>query len=408
MFLNKEISENLFRAWCEHQSRDSERQNRVIPSIEEFEILTDRMFRASLLQEEGDPILSSVAWVSKEDFNKFEIPKYRASELTLVFDTPMEFEAKTIAKMNGIANGRTSVLLAHGTNRSPYIWGVCYFSPKSETIGYIPAGDNLTRHIVPDIPTVSISGIGSLQISRGEFMVGRIENGSFLPAHVEPLALLGDFLYRLIGIEVDKKLHRFQSQEDAQVARTYLSCIEYIIEVLSQIKIGSTIIVVKDSDDVRKNFDSSWGVSGSLEVDKLQERMIWYSGAKGPNSSAELFKLDVERALRNRLRNIVDLAKMDGALLLSPSFEVIGFGAKLKALKWKGIIEHGPLPYSEKQELLDFSRLGTRHNSALNFVGEVEGAVALVSSSDGPIRGITKNEQGRVVYWPDCRISMFR
>ena len=99
---------------------------------------------------------------------------------------------------------------------------------------------------------------------------------------------------------------------------------------------------------------------------------------------------------------------MDGALLITPEFEVVAFGAKLKSEKWKGKIESGPIPMHFHKNYLDFSRLGTRHNSAVNFVGAVTGAIAFVASSDGPIRAITKGDDDKVLYWPDCRISMFK
>ena len=108
------------------------------------------------------------------------------------------------------------------------------------------------------------------------------------------------------------------------------------------------------------------------------------------------------------MSNLADLAKMDGALILTPKFDIVGFGVKLKAPKWEGAIQCGPVPYSITEQTLDFSRLGTRHNSALNFVGSVDGAIAFVASSDGPIRALTKDDEGKVVYWPDCRISMFK
>ncbi len=58
---------------------------------------------------------------------------------------------------------------------------------------------------------------------------------------------------------------------------------------------------------------------------------------------------------------------MDGALLLTSDFNVLAFGAKLKATKWDKEITQGSTPYSTFDESIDFKRLGTRHNSALNF-----------------------------------------
>ena len=55
----------------------------------------------------------------------------------------------------------------------------------------------------------------------------------------------------------------------------------------------------------------------------------------------------------------------------------------------------------------DFSRLGTRHTSAVAYVAAVPGAVAFVASANGPIRGLARKGFGPVQCWPDCRLSMF-
>ena len=138
-----------------------------------------------------------------------------------------------------------------------------------------------TRHFSPDCPTVTISGIGSLQVTRGGGTIGRIEAGEFVSAHPEVFTpnMLGKYLYRLINIEIDNKSHCFKNDTDASIARTYMSCIKYLMEILAQRKIGATIILAPDVNIAKNHFDCSWGVSGSLEVDVLQKNMIGHSNS---------------------------------------------------------------------------------------------------------------------------------
>ena len=410
MLLNSELAISLQAAWSADQNHPHRGRNkRVIPSQEEFEIFLDTMFQATLLKEEDVSVTSSVGWISKEDFHKHELPKYRHSELCLHFDAPIELTAKNLAKMSGIANGKTSVLLASKKHDKVNIWGICYFENGLEKIGSIPAGVDCSRHFSPDCPTITTLGVGSLEISRGNSRIGRIENGSFLASHPDVLTfdVAGKYLLKPIGIEITEGSQCYKDSNEATVARTYLSCAEYLVEVLSQRKQGSAIIFVPDKAKAKDSYDSSWAVSGSLEIDVLQENKIKFSNSR--DTSGTLFDLKVSRTLCNRLRNLADLANMDGALLLTPDFNVLAFGAKLKAAKWNGDVIQGPISYSASNQSLDFKRLGTRHNSALNFVSEVEGSVAFVSSSDGPIRVMTKDiNNEKILYWPDCRISMFK
>lgn len=406
MLLNPQLSIEILNAWVKDQNHPRRgRDDRPLPTINEITYFVDTMFQVSLLKEEGFGINVSVAWMSKEDFLKFEIPKYRQTQLCLFFETPIEFSAKNLAKMNGIANGKTSVLIAHGNEISSYLWGICYFEKFHENLLQIPAGMDCTRHFPPDCPIITTMSTGSLEISRGDTRIGWLENGGFIAAHATVLSckIAGKYFLKHIGVEIDETKECYKSRNDAALGGTYFSCIEYLIETLSERKQAATVVLVPNKDWAEGFFKSSWAINGSMEIDVLQKKMVEFS-----NSDECIFKLKVSKTLGNRLKSLVDLAKMDGALLLTPDLNVLAFGAKLKSENWNGKIEAGQIPFIKSQELIDFSKLGTRHNSAINFVGQVDDAIALVASSDGPIRLFVKDERVKTIfYWPDCRRSMF-
>jgi DNA integrity scanning protein DisA with diadenylate cyclase activity len=120
-----------------------------------------------------------------------------------------------------------------------------------------------------------------------------------------------------------------------------------------------------------------------------------------------LLTLKADEALRQRLNALSRFALLDGAVLLTSEFELVGFGAKLRAEPFKENVIEGADGFGGGGQPFDFSRLGTRHNSALAFVAAVAGTVAFVASTDGPIRGIGRQMDGRIHCWPDCRLSMF-
>ena len=416
MLINDRLVRDVRNAWIEDQNHPHRgRSQKSIPSENDFSILLDTTFRASLLQEEGRAISTSVTWVSPAEFESHEVGRGRDSRLALEFDAPAVFEAYNVAKLSGVVNGKTGALLVYRTESGACIWSICYFTRRTGPIGQIPGGTMEVRHFSPDYPTVTITGIGSVQISRGRSVIGRVEAGKFLKAHptVFTSYMLGQYLYRLIGIEIDFQSRLFKSPNDADVAGLFFSCMEFIVEVLSQRRMGATIIFIPPSlmDRALAEADTAWKVHGSLEVDKLQRARLNFEKQATENintaGSFLLFRLVTDQALRDRLRSLVDLAGIDGAVLLTPSFEVIGFGVKLKSTKWGKDIQHGPVAQPIDKQELDFSRLGTRHHSALNFVGSIDGAVAFVASSDGPIRALVKSTDEKVWYWPDCRVSMF-
>jgi len=414
MLLNNQLIIDVLAAWSDDQSHPyRDRSKKPIPNEQDLAVLLDVVFTASLLCEEGKSVLTSVTWVSRDDFEKHEIGRMRESRLALEFDVPIDFEAHNLAKLNGIANGRSSTFLACRTESSAYIWGVCYFMGRPEPIGEIPAMTMEVRHFSPDYPTVTVTGVGSMQITRAGSVIGRVEGGKFLRAQATVFNshMLGQYLYRLIDIEIDFNNQSFKSSEDADAATSFFNCVEFIIEVLSQRRTGATVIFVPPRlrGNALAEMDTAWKVHGSLEIDLLQRTRLKYQkqAQESKDFIGFFLRLKVDQALRQRLRSIVDLAGVDGAVLLTPSFDVIGFGMKLKSLKWVKDIQHGPVIQPIEMQQLDFSRLGTRHNSALNFVGSIEGAVAFVASSDGPIRALVRSTAEKIWYWPDCRVSMF-
>lgn len=414
MLLNNQLTLDVLAAWIDDQKHPHRgRVEKPIPSEQDFAVLLDTIFKASLLYEEGKPVSTSVTWVSRDDFEKHEIGRMRETRLTLEFDEPIAFEAHHLAKLSRIVNGKTGTLLACHMEASTYIWGVCYFMGRAGPIGEIPASSMEARHFSPDYPTVTVTGVGSMQITRSGSVIGRVEGGKFLQAQAEVFTsyMLGQYLYRLIGIEVDFNSRSFKSHEDYDAATSFLNCVDFIVEVLSQRRTGATVIFIPPSLKERalEETDTAWKVHGSLEIDLLQRARLNFQkmAEKSKDMTGVLFRLQIDQALRHRLRSLVDLAGIDGAVLLTPSFEVIGFGVKLKSPKWERDVQHGPLIQPVEKQQLDFSRLGTRHNSALNFVGSIEGAVAFVASSDGPIRALVKSTEEKIWYWPDCRVSMF-
>jgi hypothetical protein len=98
-------------------------------------------------------------------------------------------------------------------------------------------------------------------------------------------------------------------------------------------------------------------------------------------------------------RRITHLSTVDGATILSENFEVLAFGAKLKAprrgAKAATVTRFIPLEgTSDGAEVpLDQEFRGTRHLSAAQFVFNNPGAIAFVVSQDGGITGLFMGEE---------------
>jgi hypothetical protein len=109
----------------------------------------------------------------------------------------------------------------------------------------------------------------------------------------------------------------------------------------------------------------------------------------------------IDDALLELAHGIAGFAEVDGAVLLSKRFEVMGFGGEIggdlpdvtrvmRALDLEGELR--------AEEATD--ALGTRHRSLFRLCAAVPGALGIVVSQDGEVRFVTKKD-GAVTYWSE-------
>jgi hypothetical protein len=279
------------------------------------------------------------------------------------------------------------------------------------TLSEIPAALQEGVHGVPDCPILSIDGTGSIVVSRGDAVVGRIVRGEFSRAAPAPFQshAMGLTLYDLFGLRTTLKNGRYVDDGDNSYGHGLLECLRYLLEQLARQGGGALVVFVPEPSmaQAREHADLPWASTGSLEIADLLRARIHHQGRVRNNEwMSASFVTKAEVLIRARLDAIARLASVDGALLLSPDFHLIGFGARLRAPAWNATVFEGHDGVGGGGKPLDFSRLGAKHTSALAYVGAVERAVAFVVSADGPIRGLARKGYGPVHCWPDCRPSM--
>jgi DNA integrity scanning protein DisA with diadenylate cyclase activity len=96
---------------------------------------------------------------------------------------------------------------------------------------------------------------------------------------------------------------------------------------------------------------------------------------------------------------IARLAAVDGAVILTGQFELLGFGGEIKLESTEVSIVLKALDL-EGQQLTEIpvEDVGTRHRSAYRLCKEMPDALAIVVSQDRGVHFI-KNREGTVIYW---------
>jgi len=120
-----------------------------------------------------------------------------------------------------------------------------------------------------------------------------------------------------------------------------------------------------------------------------------YSVQPSYSALAELLRQDIQdrdenrwvNALRKGVETIAGLTAVDGATIVNESYEVLGFGAKIRRPDGRPAVEKmvttEPIVGNEPVVIPPVQSGGTRHLSAAQFVHDQQDSLALIASQDG-------------------------
>jgi hypothetical protein len=409
--INQDLVAQVRHAWIADQQHSQRRRARAIPDSERLGVLLDTVFRASMLAEDATPVRASVAWLSPSDFQEHEMKHARHSELMLRFERAKPLDPALLAELGRTTESGSSSLLVDWSGGSPMIWGILYYQRGAGTLAELPGAIEEGVHGAPDCPILSIEGVGSILVARGEAVVGRVTRGEFARAVPTPFFThaMGLVLHELFGVRMTLKENRYVDDGDNAYGHALLECLKYLLEQLDRQGGGPLVVFVPPASmqDALTHAELPWVAAGSLEVRRLLSARIRHEKAvKERQWLSPSCVTKAQALMRARLDALARLACVDGALLLSPDFELVGFGARLRAPAWNGTVMEGPDGHGGGGRPFDASRLDARHAAAVAYVGAVPGAVAFVASADGPIRALARKGFGPIQCWPDCRPSM--
>ena len=252
----------------------------------------------------------------------------------------------------------------------------------------------------PDVLTVTVVSLGSLVVSRGNSQIGRFVLGNFSPATPTPSVsrAMGEFM--ISSIRSSQGYQRYGNL----YWHIYRDALEHLLLEAGARGHGGTIIVIPGNKvtECKSSFQARYSLQATLRIVEVIEQLLSL-----PHPYDFSRYLSYNRATMDRLNFLAQLACVDGALLLSDHLEPIAFGTTLTAQEWRGSVVVGPDSFGSGGQEFNLSRLGTRHNSAVNFIGAFPYCYGFVLSQDGPIRGFIRKDENTLYCWPDCTVSMF-
>jgi hypothetical protein len=285
----------------------------------------------------------------------------------------------------------------------------------------------------PEALVVMSTRPGELSISRGDRSVLRLRDGGIVPVAQSVLlrgpvaeffdAASGVFIHnacQLSGIDQNPA-------EDDGLSCAHQSFIESVLWYTVELGHGGTRWFVPEEithEDSRllsrvsiKDVLPSTrprnalvpAMAARLKHNALAERLQTRRTVK----AEELEQLDAlagdqqtcEDAARDAARFIASLAAVDGAVVLTDTLRIIGFGAEVTASFSGGDkvhVAHTAEATATKE--VRFAEYGTRHRSAFRFVASLEPSVGFIMSQDGGVKAV-RQVGPKLVMWPYFQIG---
>lgn len=391
----KIVFERIQDIWNSEQVRCNEQAKKNPPEFEALRAVVETAFLASLKKEEGQPVEFSLALMTEKEIESTNfIREYGATQVILRFHQALPFNVESITKIASAFDKNTTTLAVESAPNSYQIWGALFYGPTTNLFDEVNSGSTLR----PDCLIVKTASAGSLAIARGQHLLGHFESGKFNRSVPSP------FTSEAMGNYVIAAIKRNRSWDSKNSYwHIYRDALELVLAEASRRGHGGTIVLIPPADVAtsRRHFQSTYSFTGDLGIGTLIDQTM-------TSKKNDPLVFDIKkRLLARRLKALAQLASVDRALIITTEWEVLAFGANLATKEsWTKNVLVGPDAFGGGGGNFERSKLGTRHNSAIDFIGACPAAICFVISEDGPIRGFAKRDDETILCWPDCRVSM--
>ncbi len=290
---------------------------------------------------------------------------------SLLFDNPIPFNVKSIHKLAPAINPTMSYLVLDTSVHPFLIRGIIVaYTTWEKTI----AGEQQSGGIrMPRIPNIAVYGPGIIAGCFGETPVVTYKFGNcvFPRTDVFTTSLVAD------------KLRAMSSVPE----REWFSFLSRVIWRAEKYAHGGALLIVPDYESCAEYIDVKYKLPSDFVFDS--ESMVR------------------SKELMTYADFVAKLTAVDGAVLMTKDFELIGFGAEI--LTDRMTQKQPSICFLRSDNTEDknakFTDNGTRHRSGYRFADSVEGAIVIVISQDGVVKVCTKH-QGRVHVFNEVVLSL--
>lgn len=395
-----------------------------LPDAVVLERVLSVCYQASLLREEGRSTTFRLAVSGPDAFAIAGGPP--ASLHRLVFTEGRPFDAHELRRLAPAAAFQRAIIGAQPDERGRlWIWGMIHSGPR--WLQSVRGGREI-RQVIPAILMVAVAGPGRLLVSRGTATIAELSDGIIGGPGMDLLQAQWMFDVLLPADDAGSQPRRGPREpatrrvEVDPAFRPLLTrhVLRRILATIREGQHGGALILLpaptaanllaagrhltlkytfEDEEPRRRIVTLTAEIVGALArlqgscADESAVRWTEYEESLAPELAA------LDEALFEVAHLVASLAEVDGAVVMTTSLELIGFGGEIAGhLPEVPRVAHALDLEATRNQWVRTDRVGTRHRSAYRFCQVVRDALVVVISRDGGLRFVRWHNDA-VTYW---------
>jgi len=353
------------------------------PSAGTICILLNLAFWASMQSEEGRPVRATLALIN---------PDYSSTQDVFRLSHTIALSSHSIAKLSATFPFRSGAIAVTFPLRChPLIWGIVLPKPEDEWL-------------------VEILGPGYIVIKNGPSI-----QATLLP---DGSQILFDRLTRLEDDWCDLLFHHANHtaighEIPFEHRLGFYGFLQILARAMVEHRQGGSVVMVSPDDhawetavDFKYKFVAPAQYLTNLFSSLKKWRDRWSKAQERKRKSKREQRPEIEfypdsepeRIFRETLRLVGGMTAVDGAIVMTTTLQILGYGAKLMPKTMETSIREwlpGQGYSAESMPLGDIG--GTRHRSAAQFAHQHPGTIVFVASQDGRFTIFVANESANEV-----------
>ncbi len=410
--------------WAEVSSSEHDsvptRRDSTLPPPRALERLLSVCYQASLLREEGRPVTFRIALAEPESFAAAAGPP--ADLHRLVLSQPRPFEEHELRRFAPAATFHRSLIgVRLGDADHLELWGMVHSGPR--WLQAVRGGRGIVRSI-PAVLMAAVTGPGRVLVSKGTKTVAALAGGTLTELATDVFvapwlaSLFADFP-AASHVAAPKHPSRL---DPAFARRISENVLRRMVATIRGARHGGTLVVLPAStaheriDDghslalkYRFRDDESrrriFGLTARM-MDELAAPTVLSGTEAGTQAGWAEYEASVDPrlaalddALFEAAHLVASLADVDGAVVMTNQFEILGFGAEISgALPEVDFVDRSLDLEGVRRVAERTDQVGTRHRSAYRLCQHLHDALVIVVSQDGGVRFVRWHD-GRVTYF---------